>query len=437
MADAPSVLIVDRERFSSLIAKMPSTKHGTDTATDGIQAIKKLRMEVPSIMVVDQDIPGTGIRLAELIGMNAAYNAMPIILTSTTPSPDTIIRARNAGISTYLAKPFRPSELTMRIDGALAGPPPAPPAVEVEPLAEGEVPDDTEVEEEETEAGSGADISKRVRTIEGLPPFPATHAEIMKLAKSEDASGEDLAEQIQMDPSFVATVLKLANSSYYGFSKKTDSLVQAVTRLGMEEIANLVMSAQVFENLGGMDEGNGLDIKEFWKHSVGTAFVARAVAKKLQTEVEAAFLGGMLHDLGKIVLDRYFADFYVSVVELVQEESISIHQAERDVMGITHAEVGGQLAEEWKFPKNYLNSITYHHNPKNTRRHQRLVCVIHLSDVICRELGYGSGGDDNVPNIDESVMDRFTLGDRGIKILKEAAEEDLANADSFISGLAG
>jgi DNA-binding response OmpR family regulator len=112
MADAPSVLIVDRERFSTLIAKMLSTKYATDTAVDGIQAIKKLRLGVPNIMVVDQDIPGTGIRLAELIGMNSAYNAMPIILTSTTPSPDTIIRAKNAGISTYLAKPFRPSELT-------------------------------------------------------------------------------------------------------------------------------------------------------------------------------------------------------------------------------------------------------------------------------------------------------------------------------------
>ena len=96
----------------------------------------------------------------------------------------------------------------MRIDGALAGPPPAPPAAEETPLEEGEVPEETE---EEEETGAGADIAKRVRTIEGLPPFPATHAEIMKLAKSDDASGEDLAEQIQMDPSFVATVLKLAN----------------------------------------------------------------------------------------------------------------------------------------------------------------------------------------------------------------------------------
>ena len=75
-------------------------------------------------------------------------------------------------------------------------------------MEEGEVPEETE---EEEETGAGADIAKRVRTIEGLPPFPATHAEIMKLAKSDDASGEDLAEQIQMDPSFVATVLKLAN----------------------------------------------------------------------------------------------------------------------------------------------------------------------------------------------------------------------------------
>ncbi|MDA0748081.1 MAG: HDOD domain-containing protein, partial [bacterium] len=195
--------------------------------------------------------------------------------------------------------------------------------------------------------------------------------------------------------------------------------------------------AQVFEKLGGFNEGTGLDIEAFWRHSVGTGFVARAIAKKLQTEVDAAFLGGMLHDLGKIVLDRYFGDYYKSVTELVKEETISIRQAEQDILGVTHADVGGQLAEEWNFPTNYLNSILFHHNPRNTHRHQRLVCVVHLADVICRELEFGNGGDDVVPEIEESVLDRFTLGDRGLKILREAAAEDLADADSFLSGLAG
>ncbi len=101
----------------------------------------------------------------------------------------------------------------------------------------------------------------------------------------------------------LATIFKLVNSSSYAFRKKIDSLKLAVTLLGLEEIANLVMAAQVFEKQGDYEDGSGLDANEFWRHSVGVAFAARAIFKKLQAEAESAFLAGMLHDVGKIALD--------------------------------------------------------------------------------------------------------------------------------------
>jgi putative nucleotidyltransferase with HDIG domain len=447
MSDRKQVLIVDRERFSALIAKMLESSFAPQTATDGMQAIKRMRLEVPDAIIVDQDIPGNGIRLAELLGMNPKYQSVAIILTSTKPSPDIILRARSAGVNTFLAKPFKPSELLNRLDAAIAAPVEAPEAAgpasaapdsggqTASPAATSSAPGDDQDEDDDSEAAG--DIKSRVRQIEGLPPFPATHAEILKLAKSDEASADDLAGKIQMDPSLIATVLKLANSSYYGFTKKTDSLSQAVTRLGMEEVANLIMTAQVFEKLGGMEESEGLDIQAFWKHSIGSAFAARSIAKKLQTEVESSFLAGMLHDLGKIVLDRFFGDYYKTVVETVESEEISIVQAEREILGITHAEVGGQLATEWKFSKNFLNTILYHHQPRQARRGKRLVAVIHLADHFCRKLEFGSGGDPLVPEVDQSVLDQFSLGDRGLQILEEAILEDLDDANSFLSGLAG
>ena len=412
MAEDKRVLIVDRGKFSELISKMLAGKFSTETAEDGLQAIKALRNAAPNVLIVDQDIPGSGIKLAELVGMSPKYQNVSIVLTSGKPSPDTIIRAKNAGISSYLAKPFRPSELLLRIEGALtqsaaAAAPEAASgeegqgdgAASAEGGRDGEAAAEGE-EEGEEEAGAADIIRSRVKNIDGLPQFPATHAEIMKLSKSEESSSEDLAEKIQLDPSFLATVLKLANSSYYGFSKKTDSLQLAVTRLGMEEIGNLVMAAQVFEKLGGTAEGSSLDMARLWKHCVGTAFIARAVSKKLQTEVDASFLGGMLHDLGKIVLDRFFTDYYGAVVDTVKSENMSLYQAEMEILGVSHAEVGGLLAESWGFSKNFQNCMTHHHKPRATRRHQRLVCVIHLADVLCHELEFGSGGDEQVPTVD-------------------------------------
>lgn len=419
--EKPNILIVDQERFSSLIMKMLAGRYDSTTASDGPSAIDRLRDDPPDVLVAEEGVGG--IRLAELVGMSDKFGNIPVILTSAKPSPETIIRSRNAGVATFLAKPFRPSELISRIDAA----------IESLEKTNGEVSEEDIDPEAKREQASS--LKDRVKQIDGLPAFPATHAEIMKLAKSDDASSEDLAEKIQLDPSFLAQVLKLVNSSYYGFRKKTNSLKLAVTLIGMEEVANLVMAAQVFERLGNYDGGGGLDLKQFWRHSVGTAFIARAVAKKLQTEVEAAFLGGLLHDLGKVVLDRYFADYYGAVFSRVEKGDICILDAEREVLGVDHQEIGGQLAQAWKFSDNYANCIMRHHNPMKTERYTRLVRVIHIADCLCRQLEYGSGGDDVVPDIDPEVMDSFSMGDRGVSILTEVAKTDLDDADSFLSAL--
>ncbi len=126
-----------------------------------------------------------------------------------------------------------------------------------------------------------ADIRSRMAGIEGLPSFPATHTEITKLARSGEASREEITDKIQLDPILLATVFRLANSAHFEFRKTIDSLLLAVTLLGLEEIANLVMSVQAFEKLGNHEGGAGLELEAFWKHSVGTAFVARAIARRL------------------------------------------------------------------------------------------------------------------------------------------------------------
>jgi len=442
--DGRNILVVDQERLGGLIVKMlHKNQLGSELVTDGLKAITKLRSFAPDLIVADVNIPGGGLRLAELVGMNPRLQNIPVILMSANPTPDIVLRARNAGCSSYLAKPFRPSELTNRITSALSQPPLAPPPPpKTEASSDPDAPESAQADPEEAnaesnddEGGEGSDIISRVKSIEGLPSFPSTHAEILKLAKSEDATSDDIADKLQLDPGLLATMFKLVNSSAYGFNKQVKDLSLAVTLLGLEEIANLVLAAQIFDKLGSYEDGAGLDLKEFWRHSVGTAFVARAVARKLNTEVESAFLAGMMHDLGKIILDRYFDDYYKAVFEVIAGEDITIAQAEKEILGVTHAAVGGQLAEEWKFPKNYLNAIAYHHDVRSAPRYQRLVCIIHLADIICRQLKYGNGGDNQDPEPEDAALDRFSLGGRGMNILVEVAQEELDGAESFLSAL--
>lgn len=144
----------------------------------------------------------------------------------------------------------------------------------------------------------------RVQAIDGLPAFPSNHSEILKLAKSEHATSDEIATKVQLDPGLLAHVFKLVNFSAYGISKPVHSLNLAISLIGVEELSDLVTTVQVFEQLGEEEDTKGPDLKAFWEHTVETAFAARAIAKKLQIEVESAFLAGILHDLGKIVLDR-------------------------------------------------------------------------------------------------------------------------------------
>ena len=436
--DEKNILIVDGEKLSGLISKMLAGDFSTDVAHDGLNAVQKLREILPHAIVVEVDIPGNGIKLTELLGVNPKYSGVPIILTAANPSPDMIIRSKNAGADSFLAKPFNPSDLKGRISQLSAvRVEAADAAAEGEAATEegGEAAPAAGVGAEEDENGLSSDLTNRVKSIEGLPSFPATHAEILKLANSEEASSDDIAEKLQLDSGLLATIFKLVNSSGYGFRKKVDSLKLAVTLLGLEEIANLVMAAQVFDKLGNYDDGSGLDATEFWRHSVGVGFAARAISKKLQTEAESAFLAGMLHDVGKIVLDRFFVDYYKEVLNIVGDEKTLIVDAEKDVLGITHADIGAVLASEWKFANTYLNTIQYHHTPGEARRYKRLVCLIHIADGLTRELGFGSGGDLVVPEIQEAALDQFHMADRGVGMLREAVEVELEGADSFLAAL--
>jgi HD-like signal output (HDOD) protein len=355
-----------------------------------------------------------------------------------------IIRSKNAGADSFLAKPFKPSDLKGRlVQLSLArNASVTPEAAAGEAAAGGEPAEGAEpgvsagqTGAQEDENGLSVDLTSRVKSIEGLPSFPATHAEILKLANSEDATSDDIAEKLQLDSGLLATIFKLVNSSGYGFRKKVDSLKLAVTLLGLEEIANLVMAAQVFDKLGNYEDGSGMDATEFWRHSIGVGFAARAISKKLQTEAESAFLAGMLHNVGKIVLDRFFVDYYKEVLAIVEDGTTLIVDAEKEVLGVTHADIGGVLATEWKFANNYLNRILYHHRPGEAARYKRLVCLIHIADGITRELGFGSGGDSVVPEIQHAALDQFHMADRGYQMLKDSVEEELEGADSFLAAL--
>jgi DNA-binding response OmpR family regulator len=222
-----NVLIVDGEKLSGLIAKMLAGDFSTDVAHNGVNAVQKLRESLPHAIVVEVDIPGNGIKLTALLGLNPKYSIVPIIITAANPSPDMIIRSRNAGADSFLAKPFKPSDLKDRLvslsaakRGPSAGGNGGAPSAEGSEGSEGVVEEPQGGAEEDAD-GLSVDLTNRVKSIEGLPSFPATHAEILKLAHSEDSTSDEVAEKLQLDSGLLATVFKLVNSSRLRLSEES------------------------------------------------------------------------------------------------------------------------------------------------------------------------------------------------------------------------
>ena len=293
--------------------------------------------------------------------------------------------------------------------------------------------------EEEQERGVAEKIKERMQSIDGLPPFPATHAKIMELANSDELDSEAAADQIQMDPNFLASVLKLSNSEHYGFARRIDSLKTAVTLLGVPEISNLAMSLQVFQEMGDYERESAFDQTAFWKHAVGTAFIARAIARKLSAEVETPFMGGFLHDIGKMVLDRFFTDFYAEATVLAHQKKKPVMEAEFETIGITHAYVGGCLAVNWQFSDTLTEAIVCHHDPSKARRYMKLASLVHVANAICNHLKFGSSGEvvsqtSADPMLGKALW-KLGMGPQAFEKLVAMGEKTLDDATFFLEVL--
>ena len=169
------------------------------------------------------------------------------------------------------------------------------------------------------------------------------------------------------------------------------------------------MTASVFEAFkqNGKD---GFDFPGFWIHSLGTAIGSQTAARHLRlSSVDDAFVAGLLHDLGKIILAQQLKPEFQEVTALIRRDDLLMVRAEEQVMGINHTAIGRWLVERWNFPPNLIAPIRFHHTPALAREHRDLAHAVHLGDILARALDLGNGGDAKIPEIDAAVWEQNNL----------------------------
>jgi len=247
--------------------------------------------------------------------------------------------------------------------------------------------------------------SKILRGLVELPPMPNIILKAREIMEDSGSSLKDLAGVIEHDQAIVARVLALANSAYYGLSGLVSSIQHASILLGQKTLGELITIAASSQLLNKKLKGYRLHPGDLWKHSLAVALGSRIIAEKRNAEwIEDAFIAGLLHDAGKIILNPYIVEREKAFKKALGNGQPRFIDAEKEILGFDHAEVMSRAIRFWRYPENQSTAIRYHHCPSRSENSE-LAFIVHLADFAAKEAGFKSENSGSQPEIDPQTLD--------------------------------
>ena len=220
-----------------------------------------------------------------------------------------------------------------------------------------------------------------------LPTLPIIFDKLNQMLQDPHTSNKKIADLMMKDQAMVIKVLKLCNSAMYSKRKEITNLANAITFLGVKNLKTLILQISLVKVFDLKDkEIPEFNITTFWEHSLGTAYFTTIILKKLNLEVnDNYYVAGLLHDIGKLVIYQFYPDKFKEIIKKEIKDNLIDYQAEEEVLGVNHNEIGGYLAEKWKFTPEIIDAIKEHHN--TSAPHDLLVSVVQVSNLFSKASG--------------------------------------------------
>lgn len=426
------------------------------TASNGMEALAAISRQRPDLVLLDLGMPVMdGLATLRRMRDDAATKQTAVIVLSAETDRARVVEAVKHGITGYLLKSqfslktmldhVKKALGTAQLDGASAvgstdeteqrpaGAPgnAAPPAATRQPEPPGGVASKPEARTQKTpgadEPSSGrhlpiggtgltpdsdlkslrplmarSDLLERISAEGELTGFSPTVSQVLRITANENCSMEQVTKTVSQDHAVALKILKLANSTVYSRGDFVDTVHKAVLRIGMQSIRQAVLNIGVVERFGSLAFEHHLDTPHFWEHSIACGLIAAELAHALEhKEPDIAFTAGLLHDLGRVIYAERLGEQYVHVLEVARDLQLPVEDVESRLLLMSHAKVMDRILHAWRFPKDLVDPIVFHHAEAGDVRslapnQAAEVLCLGLADRLAHAMMLGSSGNDTI-----------------------------------------
>ncbi len=277
-------------------------------------------------------------------------------------------------------------------------------------------------------------LAEILALVEHMPPFPKVALRVMELLADPNSTAGQLAEVIQYDQAITANVLKICNAAYFSLPRKVSSLDEGLVVIGHDILKDIIItssSARFFK--GNVGKGYELESGELWRHSVASGIMAKLLVKGVaDVDSGQVFTTALLHDIGKRLLGSFVADEFVEIVKMVEQGQSTFCEAEHQVIGIDHAELGGMVFEKWDFPPEMAAAVRHHHDD-DALLQDDLIALVSLANGLIISMGIGVGVGGLATTLAEDGLERFGLGEKEIQACMADLLTELAKAEELLN----